>query len=164
MHRPVTITQRSQSHFVLLGRCWRSWYGDENASVALVYTAAKKPSSSFDEAPLDHHTTSMTNCHCSFNVSKSSPFWFTSAKVACVTGAPAILDSTSSMLDGENATTLAGENAARWITARVDWPPFPATTEPLHRDVCTNTLVVRSSDAVVSDSQEVVDKGRRPCR
>jgi hypothetical protein len=28
----VTTTQRSQSHFVLLGRCWRSWYGDENAS------------------------------------------------------------------------------------------------------------------------------------
>ena len=111
-----------------------------------------------------YQTTSITSCHCSFNVSKSSLFWFTNANVEFVTDALArFCAGTSSILLGKNATTLAGGNAARWITARVDCPPFPATTEPLHIEVCTKMLVVRSSDAVVSDWQEVVEYGKTPC-
>ena len=88
-------------------------------------------------------------------------FWFTNANVAFVTDAPARFGAgTSNILLGEYAITLAGENAARWITASVDRPPFPATTEPLHIEVCTKMLVVRSSDAVVSDWQEVVEYGK----
>ena len=47
------------------------------------------------------------------------------------------------------------------MTANADWPPLPATTDPLHREVVTKTLVVRSSDAVVSDSHEVVENGQK---
>ena len=133
-----------------------------NAPVSLSFLVGPKPVTlALKKMGLGlYQTTSITSCHCSFSVSKSSLFWFTNAKVAFVTDAPARLGAgTSSILLGENATTLAGENAARWITASVDCPPFPATTEPLHIEVCTKMLVVRSSDAVVSDWQEVVEYG-----